>query len=33
MKLKIGKNRVIQASGLVGPIPPGIAALTKLSDL
>jgi len=32
-KSKFGNNRVIQASGLNGPIPPGIAFLGNLTDL
>jgi hypothetical protein len=32
-KSKFGNNRVIQASGLNGPIPPGIAFWENLTDL
>jgi hypothetical protein len=33
IKSKFGNNRLIQASGLNGPIPPGIASLENLKDL
>jgi len=33
IKSKFGDNRLIQASGLNGPIPPGIAFLENLTDL
>jgi len=33
IKSKFGNNRLIQASGLNGPIPPGIAFLENLTDL
>jgi len=33
IKSKSGNNRLIQASGLNGPIPPGIAFLENLTDL